>query len=239
GSYDLKSKLPKKVYMQPYWPQARRSDEETAKEKLEKSRKKRSRKSKATQVNSDSQSTMTDVNVKPLHDSDLSNYESDSLPTKVHIEKKKFRQESLKSANSSKNSVEKIASTRKRKSRKVTDKFLEDYETESSPVKKKPHRRVNQSSKADSSSTKSVAKKKDLQEYEQSLKGDESGVVSTNGSKRSRNSKKHKPVLNKRNRMTDEGESNNNHGSVNGVTNNDQDKLDESNVLTPIERDFV
>ncbi|CAG8814807.1 29187_t:CDS:2, partial [Racocetra persica] len=34
-------------------------------------------------------------------------------------------------------------------------------------------------------------------------------------------------------------ESNNNHGSVNGVTNNDQDKLDESNVLTPIERDFA
>ncbi|CAG8731747.1 24665_t:CDS:10 [Cetraspora pellucida] len=243
GSHDLKSKLPEKVYMQPYWPQApqvRRNDDESAKDKLEKSRKKRSRKSKPTQVNnSDNQSAMVDVNAKSLQESDLSNYESDSLPTKVHTEKKKLRQESLKSTNRSKNNGERNSSTRKRKSHKVTDKSLEDCETESSPVKKKQNRRVNQSSKADSSSTKSVAKKIDFQEHEQSLKGDESKIVSINGGKRSRNSKKHQPVLNKRNRMTNEGESNNNHDSVNGVTNNDQPKLDDSNVLTPIERDFA
>ncbi|CAG8728812.1 17704_t:CDS:10, partial [Dentiscutata erythropus] len=245
GSRDLRSKLPAKVYMQPYWPQARRNYEEYAKERSEKPRKKRSRKPKTTQANnSDRQSATTDANIKSLQESDLSNYESDSLPTKVHTEKKEFHQESVKSANrASNNSGEKNTSTRKRKSRKVTNKSPEDCETESIPIKKKSNRRANRSSKSVSDTTKSGAKKKDLQEHDQSLQGDESVVVSTNNGKRSRNSKKSQPALNKRSRIADESESNNNSESVNGiVTNNSQDKLDnnssDSNVLTPIERDF-
>ncbi|CAG8598916.1 9640_t:CDS:10, partial [Dentiscutata heterogama] len=245
GSRDLRSKLPAKVYMQPYWPQARRNYEEHSKERSEKPRKKRSRKPKTTQTsNSNRQSAATDANIKSLQESDLSNYESDSLPTKVHTEKKEFHQESVKSANrASNNSGEKNTSTRKRKSRKVTNKSSEDCETESIPIKKKPNRRVNHSSKAVSDTTKSGAKKKDLQEHDQSLQGDES-VVSTNNGKRSRNSKKSQPVLSKRSRTADESESNNNSESINSiVTNNGQDKLDnnssDSNVLTPIERDFA